>query len=122
MSKQFRVEEKEPIKAFGKTINFFKIGLSNNSSNISETDIKNLVKKAEKQYKDKGYENIKILILGNNGHKVRTLKGYDQDVDEIDAKKYYENHVKNPNKFTKFSEVQMTIQYNPPAKFLFSKK
>lgn len=115
--KEFNIDLLNEQKLFGsKKRQCFKITLKNQKPNIDVDDVESIVNTLTQEYEEKGMTNVRICVVGMNIHRRRTLKGFDQAVGDIDIKQYYESSVKDPNKFTKFSQLQLTVNYDAPKK------
>lgn len=121
MSK-FKIELKEQNAYGTKVRQFFKVTLKNGKPNISFDDVRQVTKDLEDSYKDKGRDDLQFMVRGLNIQRMRTLKGFNSDFDEERFDDYYSADVDNPDKFTKFSQLQITVFYENNESMFQKKK
>jgi predicted DNA-binding antitoxin AbrB/MazE fold protein len=76
---------------------------------IKLIDIENIVKALEETALKKG-EKAKIMIRGMNGTGMRTLKGYNENLEEKYEDDYFLGRVKDTTKFSNYYQLQIYIQ------------
>jgi len=111
-AKKYKLEVIDELKIGETTRSNVLVTLDGNKYDLDVEDVKTILKGLESNSK-KNNEDIKVLIRGLNPHQWFTLKGYDQDFDSEAVEEYYSADVKNPAKFEKFKQLQVTIIKSP---------
>jgi hypothetical protein len=85
-----------------------KVTLQNGKADLDEDDVKAIFKDIQSDARKKGYD-VQMMIRGLNIQHFFTLKGFSDDnpIDNMDE--YYSADVKNPAKFSKFSQLQVSV-------------
>ncbi len=106
------VENKKVGSATKTTYNFQK----SNKTQMTQHEVQTLLTGMENILNKKG-GHYKILIRGLGPRGQRTLKGYDTDLNDFyeNEEDYYMGTVKDPQKFMKFYNLNITVLYQPKA-------
>ena len=85
----------------------------NDFFNIDETMIFVKQMMAKKKEKSENPDNVKIMIRGRTHQGVRTLKGYSENLEDIEngIDDYLNGRVSDPTAFKQFSSISISVIY-----------